>query len=152
MTKTAALSDRFWRKVARSGPADCWEWQAALCTGGYGSAWNGRSVLAHRMAYELHNGPIPGGLVVRHRCDNPRCVNPAHLELGTQADNVRDRVRRGRSRYLHGEQNHQAILTASQVEEIRQSPMTGKALAAAYGVSPMTISNIRTGKSWRPAA
>jgi hypothetical protein len=87
----------FWAKVARG--ADCWEWGGARNTSGYGWFRFGPDRTptgAHRVAYELSNGPIPDGLAVLHRCDNPPCVNPAHLFLGTNQDNVTDKVNKGR--------------------------------------------------------
>lgn len=92
------LHIRFWRYVDKSGAAGCWLWTGSTSKG-YGqlSTWGGeQNYKAHRLAWELMNGPVPDGLVVRHKCDNPRCVNPSHLEVGTQKDNSMDTSRRGR--------------------------------------------------------
>lgn len=103
-------ADRFWGKVQVGAPAACWPWAGAL-SGGYGMFWvGGRSQHASRVSYAIANGPIPGGLYACHSCDNPRCVNPAHLFLGSQQDNVRDmhNKRRGReSRKTHCPQGHE---------------------------------------------
>lgn len=91
------MTDRFWRKVRCAGPDECWEFVAARDRHGYGISWHdGRVMRAARIAYALANGPIPDGLLVRHTCDNPPCVNPAHLILGTQRDNILDAKERGR--------------------------------------------------------
>jgi hypothetical protein len=91
-----SFAERFWLKVDTSG--ECWEWQAARDSSGYGRfrAPKG-AVFAHRFSHELHNGPIVGDGWVLHSCDNPPCVNPAHLREGTVADNVRDMLQRGRA-------------------------------------------------------
>ena len=87
--------EQFWAKVDRDG--ECWEWAAARNSKGYGSLCvGGKWTMAHRHAYALTHGPIAKGLVVRHTCDNPPCVNPAHLLLGTYSDNMRDALERGR--------------------------------------------------------
>lgn len=98
----AGLLARFWPKVDRRGPLECWPWTASsLTTYGYGHirlTSSRRKVLSHRLAYELANGPIPDGLKVLHECDNPPCCNPAHLFLGTHLANARDRDSKGRQR------------------------------------------------------
>lgn len=88
--------DRFWRKVVKGD--GCWLWTGHRGSGGYGRFWlNGKQVLAHRTSWEITNGPIPDGLYACHRCDNPPCVKPAHLFLGTALDNAEDRDRKGRT-------------------------------------------------------
>ena len=97
---------RFWEKVDKKGPTECWVWTGAgvsrLPRRNYGLAHkpgtNRGKVRAHRVSWEMHNGPIPDGLNVLHTCDNPPCVNPAHLFVGTQRDNVRDMYAKGRGR------------------------------------------------------
>lgn len=109
MPKAMALSEGFWDRVAIAGQDECWLWLGALKDTGYGQLTRlhiSRSPLkAHRVAYELTNGPIQGGLHVLHRCDNRRCVNPAHLFLGTNDDNVRDMFAKKRNRMAPAEIN-----------------------------------------------
>jgi hypothetical protein len=87
--------ERFWSKVAKGD--ECWVWTAYLDERGYGRVgFNGKVQYAHRVAYQLEVGPIPEGAHILHSCDNPPCVNPAHLRAGTRSDNMRDKVARGR--------------------------------------------------------
>lgn len=142
------LEDRFWPKVIK-GP-DCWGWNASTVKG-YGKIWlSGRNEPAHRVSYELHFGPIPEGLVVRHKCDNRACTNPEHLELGTTADNQRDKVVRGRS--LKGERHSLAKLTNDEVRQIRrlhsEGVRSGK-IAKRFGIDRTNVWQIATRRTWR---
>jgi hypothetical protein len=98
-SSTDTFETRFWAKVVVH-PGGCWEWRGRRMPKGYGKLNRGtKTVYAHRLAFELRNGPIPDGLYVLHKCDNPPCINPDHLFLGTQADNVRDRDTKGRGNF-----------------------------------------------------
>lgn len=99
MSHAKPIADRFWPKVSRGSPYECWEWLGTRDRAGYGrmSTRRGQApVRAHRVSWELHYGAIPDGMVVRHKCDNPACVNPAHLLIGTYRQNMADAVERGR--------------------------------------------------------
>lgn len=136
-------------------PEDCWEWAGGRFQRGmrYGRvSWGGVSVGAHRLAYETWVGPIPEGFLVRHKCDNPPCINPEHLEVGTPADNARDMIERGRKVVTRGEARHNAKLTEDQVIQIRELYSEGVGqmdLATRFGVTNKNISAIVLGKTWR---
>lgn len=148
------LADRFWSKVDRRGADDCWPWTAATNEHGYGvmrpeGQRSGPTVKAHRVSLTLAGVDIEG-LVVRHSCDNPPCVNPAHLSVGTKADNSADMV--SRDRHARGSRSGTSKLTECQVVEIRARCAAGelhRVLAAEYGVSRVAITNIATRKTWR---
>jgi hypothetical protein len=140
--------ERFWRKVTKTD--GCWYWTGAHAVQGYGrlrTRQNGRNRqdLAHRISYELHIGPIPPGKSVCHTCDNPPCVNPAHLWLGSQAENNADRDAKGRQRAPRR-------LTDYIVSEIRRRRANGellRVLAADYGTTTGYVSAIATRRWWK---
>lgn len=150
------LAERFWEKVDKRGPDECWNWTASN-TKGYGSIGaNGKLHRATRIGWEMLNGPIPDGLWVLHKCDNPFCCNPSHWFLGSPADNTRDMMAKGRqNRKGHqakGESQWQAKLTSDKVIEIRKRASDGEkitAIARAYGVAHTTIHKIVNRLAWR---
>ena len=132
-------------KISQSS---CWEWTAARFQAGYGALrHNGRTVYAHRLSYELHKGPIPAGLNVCHECDNRACVNPKHLFLGTDADNVADKVAKGRQQ--RGETSPMSKLTTEDVLAIRAATSPQWEIAKAFGISQQQVSSIKTRRRWR---
>lgn len=152
-------SERFWSKVRKLGPDECWEWVGARHPEGYGYLYAGplyenrvRWVKSHRLSWEIHNGQIPDGLSVLHHCDNPPCVNPSHLYVGTQAQNVHDRTVRNRGRNQDGSVNSNAKLTEADVVAIIAMLKTGRSQAAVaemFGVKQPQISRIARRESWR---
>lgn len=140
---------------------DCLEWAGSRNEHGYGSMRvDGKHVKAHRFAWEIENGPIPPGMSVCHKCDNPPCCNVDHLFIGTQGDNGQDMARKGRhgsvnhrDKWMRGESHSQAVLTISQVRSIRndlEAPgINVSKLARDYGVARSTIRAIRDGKTWK---
>lgn len=152
-------TDRFWAKV-RKGP-ECWQWTGWCHKSSkthrrlpYGKfKIRGKTCLAHKLSYELAFGPIPSGKVVRHTCDNPKCVRPDHLKLGTLSDNMQDMMRRGRGNgQIPGGTDHpSARLTEDEVRTIRESSdsSTQAELAKEFGVSSSTISGIIRGRIWK---
>ena len=146
--------ERHRSKIEFGGPSECWLWTAAKRNFGYGGVRiAGKTLGAHRAAYEAKNGAgSADGLMVRHKCDVPACVNPAHLEIGTLADNNRDTVERGR--HARGESHGRAKLTEADVREIRTSYVRGSsefgvcALARRFGVATSGISDIVNRKLW----
>ena len=153
------LAQRFWPKVDTSaGPNGCWVWIARRTPDGYGQIGAGRRsggvLYAHRVSFELNFGTIPEGMFVCHRCDNPPCVNPGHLFLGTAEDNSHDARDKGRLMVpvLVGESAPPAVLTEGMVRQIISRRAAGerlRVLATEFGVSEATISSIARGQTWR---
>ena len=146
--------DRFWSKVDKREDDECWEWTGCKQGNGYGRFWFDRKTTnAHRVAWEIKNGPIENGLIVCHHCDNPACVNPSHLFLGTDKSNAVDRERKGRGWVprLRGSKNGAAKLTETDIPVIRfwiDRGYTQVGIAKAFNVSPQLISQIHTGEKW----
>lgn len=142
-----SLARRFDRGVARWGAAkeDCWLWIGCRTRAGYGLIGHGgRLIYTHRVAWALTIGPIPDGLWVLHKCDNPPCVNPAHLFLGTNRDNMIDMARKGRQGGTK--------LTAEQVRQIRFRCSEGipqRKVAAQYGVTQAMVSLLHRRQWWK---
>lgn len=142
---------RFARYVDRLGGADaCWLWTGCRAGNGYGRmSVGGRQRPAHRIAWTIANGPIPEGLFVCHTCDNPPCVNPAHLFLGTHRENMKDMASKGRS--TAGERHPKAKLTEADVREIRHlcgGGMPQRRVAAQFGLCQQHVSELAAGKVW----
>jgi HNH endonuclease len=154
-------SERFWYRVKR-GPADaCWMWIGGN-NGRYGVLGRGRQgdgqIYAHRLSYEMHVGPIPVGLDVMHSCDEPLCVNPKHLSVGTRLENTADMVRKGRASHLArtpGEKNRHAKLTEVNVRAIRKAAADGTSvrdLMERFGLTDSAIRRVISRFTWKHVA
>lgn len=156
LERLESATSAFWRQVARKEPEHCWVWTGETLRSNrpwqrYGrfSVWSGSKTVnfrAHRFAWMLANGQIPEGLNVLHRCDNTSCVNPNHLFVGTQKENVEDQ--RSKGRLWYGSRNGRAKLTEQDVLAIRASDESDAELAAKHGVWASTIYYARIGKKW----
>lgn len=149
---------KFWAKVCKDGPlliaSRCWMWCGGRTLKGYGQfEVDGTMVGAHRFAWELTNGTIPTSLYVLHKCDNPSCVRPPHLFLGTAKTNRQDMITKGRGNWPKGEDHPMAVLTADIVREIRARYIRGvisqQTLADEFNTTQARISAIVLGQSWR---
>lgn len=138
----------FWALVDRRGPDECWRWTGALTDGGYGRFMiDGREMRAHRVAFALgYSTPLPGIVMVCHRCDRPACCNPRHLFIGLALDNNADAKEKGRNVAPRALRNGNGKLSDAQVLEIATSGESGAAIARRMGVSPALVSMIRSGK------
>lgn len=152
--KARRIPDReahFWAGVDRGGGEEsCWPWTRGCFDSGYGDFGGER---AHRVAYTYAYGPISKGRHVLHGCDNPPCCNPRHLRAGTQVENARDCVERGRStnwgrhnNYARGERHGRAKLTDAQVAELRATPGTLREVARKFGIGPTQVARLRKGE------
>lgn len=152
-----SLAERFWEKVDVQGENDCWNWIAQKSGNGrYGAikvgGKRGCNIHAHRVAWELANGPIPDGLCVCHSCDNGFCVNPKHLWLGTHMENMIDRDRKGRNINHRGSMHGMAKLTESDVLAIRGLWRSGRSqteIARDFPVTKHAIFRIVNRRTWK---
>jgi hypothetical protein len=153
------MSERFWSRVDKRGPDECWPWTGSRSPRGYGWYYHlGKNHHAHRVAWMLTVGGIAPGLCVCHFCDNPPCCNPSHLWEGTVGQNNKDRAAKGRTvrperdetavAYVRGEHHGRAKLTPEDVIAIRNSPGPLMALARKYGVSKRAIVHVRKRQTW----
>lgn len=155
----ATVAGQLHSGVSIGAENECWPWIRGKTKSGYGEFMvDGRMRYAHREAYALANGPIPTGMFVCHKCDNPPCCNPAHLFLGTSRDNSVDMSRKGRAmaqrspHKIRGERNGSAKLTEDQVRSIRDACAEGASMASVarrYSVSSATVEHIMHGTKWR---
>lgn len=146
--------DHFMRRVEFNTVTGCWLWSAGQKGGGYGVAqYRKASHLAHRVSWLLHGNNLPSGGLVCHRCDTPACVNPAHLFVGNQSDNMADMRAKGRASRKFGERNGRAVLTDTKAREIidllslNAFPATD--IARSYGVGNSTVSRLKRGQSFQ---
>ena len=158
---TEKQSRNFWRKVDKSHVGGCWLWTAAKIPHGYGYfSMDRRPTYVHRLSYQIHKGPIPPGINVCHNCpsgDNPSCVNPEHLWLGTQMQNQHDMIRKGRDRKATGDraggrtkpESFAQKVTREMALAILASTDSHASLGRKYGISTTTVWSIRTGKTWK---
>lgn len=147
----ASAPKRFWKWVVRESNEECWIWVGRVDKDGYGRIGvNYKMLRAHRFSYELYVGKIPPDMLVRHTCDNPPCVNPDHLVLGTSIDNVADRV--SRQRTSMGEKQAFAKLTEAQVTDLRELHTRGFSFAELgrmYGVNECTVTRAIKRQTWK---
>lgn len=148
------FADRFWSKVDRPSDSECWNWLGTMHRTGYGhfSVGAARMVSAHRVAFELINGAIPDGAHVLHVCDNKRCVNPAHLRLGTNRENCQEAWDRGLQRKRVGGELSWTRYTAGDIRAIRMRHASGESvrrLAVAYGMSYTNAKDIIARRIWK---
>lgn len=147
LNQSGSLRDRFFSRFVKLENG-CWQWRSHTDKDGYGILPGDRqNIRAHRFSYEIHTGSIPEGMLVCHHCDNPGCVNPDHLFVGTQKDNAQDAI--AKNRHYVGEKNGRSKLTKENVKEILDSSMNGQQLANKFGVTRSTINNVRKNKTWQ---
>lgn len=155
--KITPASDRLAALVDRRGPDECWNFHGAKQHFGHGliTVWTGRrsgyTEKAHRLAWQVANGQIPDGLCVCHKCDNPACCNPAHLFLGTKADNAKDMYAKGRDSHPRGEQHPNAKIDDAMVREIRLRVANGESFASVgrkFGIDYSNVSLISKRRAW----
>lgn len=153
------VEERFWYRVDKRGSNECWNWLGTKLPKGYGvftdatteTNKRGKTISSHRFSYKLHYGELQAGAFVLHSCDNPSCVNPAHLRSGTQSENIKEAVDKGRKTPPNecGIKNPKSKLTEEQVRFIKANPQLGhKEIGDMFGLSPNCIRGVRIGRTW----
>lgn len=141
---------RFWAKVDRRGPNECWLWTASKDRHGYGTfQLDGKPRKAHRLSWMLANGPIPDGLCVCHSCDVRLCVNPSHLWAGSNKSNSADMVAKGRQGTMHGEAAPWSKLTEASISDILNSHESQRTIAKRHGIHQTMVSKIQLRDRWK---
>lgn len=144
-----SIETRFLDKYTTGHASGCWEWMAYKDDYGYGYfRYNGKMVGAHRASWMLFKGKIPKGLFVCHKCDNPGCVYPEHLFIGTNQDNMDDKVRKNRQHRPVGEKNGRAKITKEIAERIKIMQGSHQSIGDKYGLSQSVVSRIKSGEAW----
>jgi hypothetical protein len=147
--------EKFMRFVMPEPNSGCWLWVGGEQRYGYGSfRLNKKGHMAHKFSYEMYKEKVPDGMVILHKCDVTACVNPDHLEVGTQADNLKDMHDRGRNNQPFGDHHSNATLTSDKVREIKIALRDKKyvsfvSLAKSYGITASALYEIRIGKNWK---
>jgi hypothetical protein len=150
------LSERISRRAEPDLNSGCLLWSGAVSNRGYGVICvDNRPRAAHRVAYEVHRGPIPDGMILLHSCDTPSCVNPDHLRVGTVKDNTADMMAKGRQKFgpgkpfQKGERGHRAVLSETEARAIESDPRSVRVLANEYGVAESTVRHIKNHTNWK---
>lgn len=151
--RPASTVEHFWSKVDVREEDECWEWRGGKDSDGYGGVRVGnRDYRAHRYSWMINYGDIPKNFLVCHKCDNPPCINPKHLFLGTHKDNVNDMISKGRRIYQKGEERYNSKLTWVKVSEIRTlvktTDLSQSKIAKLYNISEALVSGIVNNKTW----
>jgi hypothetical protein len=153
-----SLEQRFWEKIDKRGLNECWPWIGGKTGRGYGCfRWNGIPRNAHKVSWLINKGEIPQvdgyhGMCVLHRCDNRACVNPSHLFLGTNRDNVEDCISKNRRARIVGDNHGKAKLTAAQVRIIKRClhfRVKASVIGRFFGMDKTTIGQISRGRTWK---
>ena len=142
--------EKFWKKVEKGEPDQCWNWKASIRDDGYGAFWDGeKNISAHRYAFRDVKGELVAGQVILHSCDNPKCCNPRHLTQGSVAENVADREKKGRRIAPKGESHRSSKATQADIELIRTSSLSVKELMKVVPLGKTQIGDIRRGVYWK---